>query len=260
MSEHTGRFVWYDLMTSDVEAAKTFYTQLIGWDLQGFDKATEDKPYTMWVGPKGPLGGVATLPDEAVKMGAPPHWVAYTYSDDLEATATMVKELGGEVLVPPTAIAGTGGAFAVLRDPQGAVFAAYGGDQSDDAGEDAKGPGTFTWHELGSTDFDKSFEFYAAVFGWTKTDSMDMGGGNIYLMYGKGDKTLGGMFTVSPDMPAQPGWLHYISVADCDKVTEKAKALGAKVLHGPMDVPGGDRICQLVDPQGAAFALHSSAS
>jgi hypothetical protein len=64
------------------------------------------------------------------------------------------------------------------------------------------------------------------------------------------------MFTKPPDMPAPPHWMLYIRVPDVDKAAERVKALGGKILHGPVDVPGGDRIAQCADPQSAAFALH----
>ena len=56
-----------------------------------------------------------------------------------------------------------------------------------------------------------------------------------------------------------PGWLHYTQVADLDAAVERAKSKGGKLLHGPMEVPGGARIAQMMDPQGAAFALHEEA-
>ena len=95
-----GRFCWYDLMTSDVEAAKAFYTELIGWEIEIWEGG--DTPYAMWKGPTGPLGGVMTLPQEAEKMGAPPHWMAYIATPDIETTSTKARELGGRILVPPT--------------------------------------------------------------------------------------------------------------------------------------------------------------
>ena len=77
-------------------------------------------------------------------------------------------------------------------------------------------------------------------------------------MFSNGGAPLGGMMNQPAEQPGPPTWLYYISVEDCDAATEKAKSLGAKVLNGPMEVPGGDRVAQLMDPYGAAFALHAS--
>jgi uncharacterized protein len=65
------------------------------------------------------------------------------------------------------------------------------------------------------------------------------------------------MFNISPEMPMPPGWLHYVRVDNADAAAERVKASGGQVLNGPMDVPGGDRVAQCVDPQGASFAVHS---
>ena len=84
-----------------------------------------------------------------------------------------------------------------------------------------------------------------------------MGGGNIYHMYGRpGGPTLGGMYTRSPEMPVS-AWLLYATVPDIDAAVEAVKAGGGQLLNGPMEVPGGDRVAQCTDPQGAAFALHA---
>jgi predicted enzyme related to lactoylglutathione lyase len=65
------------------------------------------------------------------------------------------------------------------------------------------------------------------------------------------------MFTKPEEMPGPPMWLYYISVPSVDDAVAKVKELGGQILRGPMDVPGGDKIAQCMDPQGAVFALHS---
>ncbi|NIR74645.1 MAG: VOC family protein [Gemmatimonadetes bacterium] len=89
---------------------------------------------------------------------------------------------------------------------------------------------------------------------------MDMGEGNMYQMFHGGAHPLGGMFDRPDEMPGQPGWLLYIMVDDVNESVEEVKKLGGQILNGPMEVPGGDLIAQCVDPQGAAFAIHSTAS
>ena len=77
-------------------------------------------------------------------------------------------------------------------------------------------------------------------------------------MHDNGGKALGGMFNKPAEAPGPSAWVLYISVADCDAATEKAKTLGATVINGPMDVPDSGRIVQLLDPQGAMIALHAT--
>jgi predicted enzyme related to lactoylglutathione lyase len=254
-----GQFVWYDLATSDTDAAIGFYTDLIGWGTQEWEGGPQ--PYTLWTNNDAPLGGVMVLPEDAKKAGAPPHWMAYIDTPDIDAAVAQVGELGGVVHHPVTDIPGAG-KFAVLADPQGAVFSVYASEQ--EPGEQkVPQPGDISWHELGTTDYEAAFEFYSTVFGWQKTDEMDMGEGNIYMMYGVGGPPLGGIYTKPTDVPGPPAaWLYYITVDDVTAGAEKVKALGGQVLNGPMEVPGGsgDMVAQCMDPQGAAFAIHSTAA
>jgi histone H1/5 len=90
---------------------------------------------------------------------------------------------------------------------------------------------------------------------------MDMGGGQMYSMYGKGGKPYGGMFNRHGDMMSiPPFWLVYIFVKDVKKAVDAAVKGGAKVQRPPMEIPGGGTIAILGDPQGAAFALHADSS
>jgi hypothetical protein len=252
------RFAWYELMTTDPKGAQSFYTNLVGWGLQDFNAGTNE-PYVMWTRNSQPLGGVMTLPEEARKMGAPPHWLAYVDVGNVDATVAQATNLGAKVYVPPTDIPG-GGRFAVLADPQGAVFGVVSSAQPVPEPAEPARPqaGEFSWHELMTTDQTGAFTFYNTLFGWEKGEATDMGPMGIYQVFGRRGRSLGGMFNKPPQMPAPPHWMLYVRVPDVDKATERVKALGGKILNGPMDVPGGDRIVQCMDPQGAAFALHQA--
>ncbi|MFQ5888827.1 MAG: VOC family protein [Gemmatimonadota bacterium] len=253
-----GDFVWFDLLTTDPEAARDFYTQVIGWGTQLWD-GIPGQPYTMWTAGETPLGGIHPLPKEATAAGAPPHWLAYISTPDVDATVAQATELGAELKVPPTDIP-TVGRFAVLADPQGAVFAVFTPSGDSPGREGPPKIGEFSWHELATTDHEAALGFYSALFGWEKTDAMEMGEVGIYQMYGRGgDAPLGGMFNKTADMPGPPCWLYYAMVEDVARVAEKVKELGGQVLNGPMEVPGGDFIAQCMDPQGAVFAIHSKA-
>jgi len=160
--------------------------------------------------------------------------------------------------LPPKTMAGVG-TFAVLQDPQGAAFAPYTPEADDPAYGGPPSVGEFSWHELATTDHEAAFRFYASIFGWEVSEDMDMGELGIYRIYGPGGEgsfPYGGMFTKPQDMPAPPHWLHYIRVPDVHAAVERVQELGGQVLHGPMEVPGGDFIAQCMDPQGAMFALH----
>jgi predicted enzyme related to lactoylglutathione lyase len=255
-NEDRGRFVWFDLVTSDPDAAVGFYSKLIGWGTQQWDGG--DQPYTVWANGETPFGGVMELPPEVKEAGAPPHWLAYVEVPDVGTTAKRAEELGGTVSHPPTDIPGAG-RFSVISDPQGAALALYTPAEQSSDGEGPPKVGEFSWHELATTDYGAAYDFYADLFGWEKHEAMDMGEGAIYQIYGRNDLPLGGMFNKPAEMPGPPAWLYYITVNNVDEAVEKVTELGGQVLNGPMEVPDGDRVAQCMDPQGAMFALHSSA-
>ncbi len=250
-----GRFLWHELLTTDTRAATAFYTKVVGWTTQAWER---DPSYTMWMAKTGPMGGVMTLPADAKMMGAPPNWLTYIGTPDVDATVRDATRLGGRLLTGPMEIP-TVGRFAVLADPQGAVFAAFTPAQAPSGEGGPPKPGDFSWHELVTTDHMAAFRFYRELFGWEKTQAMDMGPEmGTYQMYGWQGVRLGGMYNKPKEMPAPPHWLPYAMVPDAKKAAAAAKASGGTVVNGPMEVPGGDWITQIIDPQGAAFAVHSA--
>jgi predicted enzyme related to lactoylglutathione lyase len=255
-----GRFVWYDLMTSDPGAAAEFYGKVAGWGSQPWEGSTPDgKPYMMWTAGEKPVGGRATLPEEAKAQGAPTHWLAYVTVPDTQAIVERTEAAGGSVLMPATTMEGVG-TFAVLKDPQGAVFAPYAPAGGAGGKVEVPSPGRFSWHELVTTDSEAAFAFYSEVFGWEKTDVFDMGEMGLYQMFGPvaGDEfSYGGMYNKPAAKPAPPHWLYYIMVPDIEASVQAVKELGGQVLNGPEEVPGGDLVAQCLDPQGGAFALHA---
>src|SRR5438132_34367 len=141
-----GHFVWYEHLTKDPKAAIAFYGEVVGWKTQPFGEPGGADPYTMWVGHQGPLGGVMKLPDEAARMGTPPHWMAHVEVDDVDATAALAKKLGGKVHKAPEDIP-TVGRFAILADPQGAVISVFKPSNAM-ALHDTTHEGEFGWNEL----------------------------------------------------------------------------------------------------------------
>jgi len=250
----TGDLVWYELLTTDPKGAIAFYTEVVGWKTQPFETGA----YTMWAASQGPLGGVIMLPDAAKQMGAGPFWQANIQVANVDETVATVKRLGGQVYV--TEDVPDVGRFAVIADPQGAVIAVFTPSR-DMAKHDAAAPGEFSWHELYTSDHEAAFEFYRQIAGWERLGEFDMGPMGTYLLWGKGGKQLGGMMTKPDGMKAPDGrdvpnsWMFYVTTDDLDAALARAKTNGARVLNGPHEVPGGQRIVQLMDPQGGAFAL-----
>lgn len=252
-----GRFVWYDLMTTDTGAAVDFYSAVAGWGTDDWKGPAEGMPpYKMWTANGKPLGGLMELPEQAKQGGAPPHWLAYIAVADVDATVTRAKELGGAVYMEAKDIP-TVGRFAVLADPAGGVFAAFK-PENDSPGTDGPPPvGEFSWHELLTNDYEAAFSFYADLFGWDKGEAMDMGEAGIYQLFARGgsEMPLGGIMNKPPEMPAG-AWNYYVRVDDLDAALGRVSGNGGTVIYGPMEVPGGDRVATCQDPQGAVFSLH----
>jgi predicted enzyme related to lactoylglutathione lyase len=249
-----GRFVWHELMTGEPDAAARFYPKVTGWGIQSWD---EDPSYRMWTVKGMPVGGLMELPAEARQMGTPPSWLMYVGVPDVDATVREATARGARTYVPPRDL--SIGRFAVMADPQGATFAVYRPTRPPEGGDEV-GLGEFSWHELATTDWRAAWDFYHALFGWELTESMDMGPQGTYQMFGRAGRSLGAVYGKPTGAPGPIAWLCYIRVPSADRAVEAAQRAGGTLLNGPMEVPGGDRIAQFLDPHGAGFAVHSLAA
>jgi uncharacterized protein len=248
-----GQFVWHEHLTKDPKAAIAFYTEVVGWKTEPFGESGD---YTIWLSAQGPLGGVTQLPEQAVKMGAPPHWMGSVQVSDVDSTAALVRKLGGKVYKEPFDIP-TVGRQAVIADPQGATLSIFTPSRPM-AGREASKEGEFCWNELLTSDSTAAFDFYSKVFGWKITKEFEMGPKGVYRFFASGDKDVGGLMTIPADMPMPPSWVYYIETSDIDAAIGRATKRAAKVMNGPQEVPGGGKLAQLADPQGAFFALYQS--
>ncbi|MBS7696104.1 MULTISPECIES: VOC family protein [unclassified Chelatococcus] len=251
MAGPQGKFVWYELATSDKGAAEAFYKSVVGWTMQ--DSGMVDFPYTILHVGEQPIGGLMTLPQDACDAGAKPGWMGYIGVEDVDAKADAVAKAGGKIYRAPEDIPEVG-RFAVVADPQGAVFTLFKG-QGEDQPDAAPGAnGHVGWHELMTTDHKAALAFYSSLFGWTKDESLDMGPMGIYQLFAYGSNAVGGMMDKPPAVPA-PFWTFYFNVEDIDEAIDRIKAGGGQVINGPMEVPGGSWIAQALDPQGVVFSL-----
>lgn len=249
-----GRFVWHELETDDMDAGTAFYTALVGWGT-----ATEDPgsgPYRMFTQDGVAAAGLMDLPDEAKQMGAVPCWLLYAGVEDVDATIAQAEALGATSPIESFDVP-TVGRIGLILDPQGAALGLFAPAGDDPPVGPPPGVGTPSWHELATTDYEAALRFYAELFGWSATEAMDMGGGAIYQLFGLGDgEPLGGIFNKPPEMPVS-AWNVYWEVADVDAAAARIPGLGGRILTEPMEVPGGGRIVQGVDAQGAMFSLSS---
>ena len=246
-----GTFCWVELGTSDDQAAKTFYTQLFGWDYVD-NPMGEQGVYTMLKLNGKDVGGLYKLMPDMVERGVPPHWLSYVSVANVDETAAKAKEAGASLFQEPFDVF-TIGRMAVVQDPAGAVFALWQPKEHTGCGV-YNAPGSFCWNELGTSDTATAGDFYANLFGWAKEEMV--GGPVEYTMFRNGERAAGGMYKITPEMgPIPPHWLVYFAVDDCDATAQKCAELGGTIMKPADDIPGIGRFAILIDPQGAAFAI-----
>lgn len=251
-----GRPLWYELMTTDMKAAETFYQKVVGWTTAPFEESPA--PYSMFKRPGDvPVAGVLARPEG---MDAPPFWAMYIGVPKLEDGAAHVTSLGGSECSPVIDVP-TVGRMQMMADPQGAAFYIY---EPASAAQQPEGPaevGEASWLELMTTDADAAMTFYRELFGWEPSQAMDMGPMGKYQMFDRPHGMIGGMMNKPPEMAhVPPNWQIYFRVPEITAAVERITANGGTILNGPMEVPGGDWIVNGMDPQGAAFSLHARKS
>ena len=246
-----GRFVWYELMTPDIDAAKAFYCNIVGWSAK--DASQRGMRYTLLTAGNESVCGLLQLPAEASRMGARANWLGYVAVDDVDAAARRVADLGGTVHVAATDITGKS-RFSIVADSQSTAFALFRWLRADaQKSPDMAAPGQVGWHELLADDWETAWPFYSRLFGWQKALA-ETGVLGTYQHFSTEGQPIGGMFT-KPAMVPAPFWLYYFNVGDIDAAVTRVKAGNGQVLNGPMQVLGGKMVVQCTDPQGAIFAL-----
>ncbi|HZR87530.1 MAG TPA: VOC family protein [Bradyrhizobium sp.] len=251
MVDDTAAFAWYELLTTDLRAAETFYAKVLGWTVR--DASTPQFAYRLFSTAEMPVAGLMELPLDGRKKGATPRWVGYVAVRDVDATADRLKALGGTVYVPPTD--SNIGRIAVVADPQTATLALVTGLKYETGGASEAGPsGRVGWHELLAAEGKAAFGFYSALFGWEKGQA-EQALVDSYELFAAGGRTLGGIFTKFAAAPV-PFWLYYFEVADLDDAMNQVKAGGGTIAQGPIELWDGNWAARCIDPQGAMFALQ----
>ena len=254
MTNPEGSPIWYELMTTDPDASKAFYDEVIGWTVQ--DKPAGDMDYRMIdSGNNGEfVGGMFRLTEQMVAGGAKPTWLFYIGVNDVDASVEKIKAAGGGVMMPAWDVPDVG-RMAMVTDPQGIPFYVMrGASDGNSTAFDRMGMGKCNWNELATTDQVAGNAFYAMVFGWTYPDKMSMGPAGDYVFVQAGDQTIGATMNAGAgDAPV--GWRFYFRAPDIEEAAAKVTKNGGTVHAGPMEVPGGDRIIVASDPQNVMFGV-----
>jgi predicted enzyme related to lactoylglutathione lyase len=238
-----GRFVWHDHVSSDPEAARAFYAELLGWETEIYPAEGFDYPMIK-VG-ESTHGGFGPAQE-----GAPAHWLSHVVVDDADAAAERVEAGGGSIVAPAMDIPDIG-RMVVVTDPQGAVVSLYAS-----FGDAPPAEGVFVWDELLTTDVEAAKRFYGDVVGWESRDQ-DMGEGIVYTLFTSGGVDRAGCMAQPPGAAGTPpAWGTYIGTEDVDATAEKARSLGATFLLEPLDIATVGRMAIFADPTGAVVGLY----
>jgi uncharacterized protein len=245
-----GAFCWVDLATNDLDAAKGFYTQVLGWEAQ--DTPIPGGVYS-WFRLHGRDAAAAGDQQEQERsQGVPPHWNSYISSEDVDAVAKLAEEAGGTLLAPPFDVMELG-RMTAIADPGGAVVCAWQANTHIGAGVAAE-PGTISWNELLTANTGGAAAFYGQVFGWEAEEAqMPTGPYTVFMNNGKPAAGLLSPPAEAGEVP--PHWLVYFNVADAPATADKVIELGGRVHTAPTDIPTVGLVGVFADPQGASFGL-----
>jgi predicted enzyme related to lactoylglutathione lyase len=252
MANRHGDFVWYELLTSDAEAAAAFYGAVLGWQARRADGSERD--YRIFGLNGSDVAGHMTIRTDGDCAGMRPGWLGYVGVRDVDEAAADVTRKGGAQHMPPADIPGVG-RFALLADPQGVPFYVMRGAMDGTSVSFAPArTGHCHWNELATGDQDAALAFYTGLFGWEKGDAMPMGEMGEYRFIVQNGETIGAMMTRQPEGPPA-AWNFYFGVDDIDVAARSVSGNGGTVHYGPSEVPGNMFIIVASDPQGAMFGL-----
>lgn len=248
-----GTFTWFELASTDQAAARKFYADLFGYEVNDQPIGPEMTYTTFRIGGRD-AAALHQMTEAHFPKGTPSHWNAYVTVESADDTAAKVKAAGGKVLSEPFEVMDLG-RMTICADPQGAVFCVWQARKHIGVGVKDE-HGAFAWCQLNAPPAAREAlkKFYGAVFGWTfRDDPMPMG--EYYTTWLGADGPRGGMMPMPPGVNAPAHWLIYFASNDVDATVSKTKATGGQVVVPGTDIPGMGRFAVLQDPKGGVFAV-----
>jgi hypothetical protein len=241
-----GKFVWADLVTDDVPAARTFYARLFGWTFRDLGN------YTIAANDERPLCGMFQRPRPANQPKAKPRWIGYLSVASVERAQRAVTKAGGRVLAAPRKMPERG-EQAVFADAEGALFGVVK-SSSGDPQDFLADPGDWIYIQLLSGDARNAAEFYREVGGYEIIENTANNRSSDYVLASKGFARAT-VRSIPTGRQVQPNWLLFVRVKNVGESVAQAKELGGKALIEPKAELFGGKVAVIADPTGAAIGL-----
>ncbi len=225
------RFVWYDILSNDHDAAVQFYEKVFSW--VGVDSGLEDRRFTVFTIDEAMIGGVRDLSNVLSAPTVRPSWIGYIAVSSVDLYASNVEKAGGKILRAPEDIPHVG-RFSVVADPQGAVFGLFHNPQvlaMAPPQSETEQVGRVIRQELRSSNQERASLFYAETFGWQSgIDSL-----------------------LSAQTKAR--WIYGFRVESLEETAALVREYGGSLIDAPYLLAGGEEVQTCADPEGAVFAL-----
>lgn len=245
---YLGKFIWFDLVTSDLAAAQRFYGAVFGWQFRVIGQSPES--YTVVEHAGRPIAGMF---ERAAPAGAlrTARWLSLMSVADPAKVVRYVEEHGGTLVVPPASFGGRG-THALFRDPQGAIFGVLR-SRTGDPPDTPVADGDFFWLDLLTTDPAAASQFYRDLAGYD-VQTRDVNPNVKRVVLSAGGYARAGIAGLPPSVK-QPGWLPYILVNDIDSTLAKVRTAGGRVLLEPRAELLDGNLAVIADPNNGVLGI-----
>lgn len=241
-SKIDGQFVWMDLMTEDIAAATSFYSQLFGW---WATKSKQNSDYYLIYFHGKPIAGMVET-DNQDQSKPESLWIPSMSVSDVNQSLAIVNSHGGKVLEGPLEVKGRG-SMALISDPAGAPFILLDtlGDGPEKRSTES---GNWIWTDLFTRNREQAIAFYGNFVGF-RAEHIVVEKTHTYELLKKNGRTIAGIVTLQWE-GMEDNWLPYFKVDDIDETIERARMLGGHLILQ------NDDVAILIDSTGAAFGIQ----
>jgi predicted enzyme related to lactoylglutathione lyase len=244
----SGRWVWVELFTEDVAAAKVFYGEIFGWKFERVGRG--DDAYTLIHAGDRRIAGIVHYKKPKVGDRAG-RWLGLMSVPDVSRAVAQAVDGLGEVILGPKGLEGRG-EVALLADPEGALFGVIRSDTGDPP--DSFPPiNTWLWMELWAKNASRMAEFYRGI-GAYKVMCQESSGDRTELYLVANGYPRGGIIELqSEDVPS--AWLPYVRVKDLKETLARVKRAGGRVMIEPSPDIRSGKVAVFIDSLGAAVGV-----